>query len=77
MDSVGKLAIGPLIGAGKKQIVAAFRPRKVVAGAAGGAEATAKAAQALSDIEGFAVGLGSTSAVSSLGRATALRRLAE
>eukprot|EP00969_Alexandrium_andersonii_P185290 8186169-Alexandrium_andersonii.AAC.1 len=39
----------------KKAIRQAFRPHQVAVGVSGGAEAMAKAAQALADIEGFAV----------------------
>eukprot|EP00969_Alexandrium_andersonii_P028950 1263669-Alexandrium_andersonii.AAC.1 len=70
--------MGLLIEADKKTRGQAFRPRQFAAGVAGGAEAMAKAAQALADTEGFAVArLGGKSAFNSQGRATALGRLGE
>eukprot|EP00969_Alexandrium_andersonii_P200932 8876823-Alexandrium_andersonii.AAC.1 len=47
--------IGLLVEADKKAIGQAFRPQQFAIGVAGGAEAMAKASQALADAEEFAV----------------------
>eukprot|EP00969_Alexandrium_andersonii_P187228 8272411-Alexandrium_andersonii.AAC.1 len=71
--SIRQLAMSLLIEAGVGHIGQAFRPRQFAPGAPGGAEAAAKAAQALADAEVSAVArLEGKSAFNSQGPAASL-----
>eukprot|EP00969_Alexandrium_andersonii_P253720 11213796-Alexandrium_andersonii.AAC.1 len=77
-DSVRKMAVGLLIEQDKRDIADAFRPHQFAVGVQSGAEALAKAAQALADSAGFAIArLDGKSAFNSQDRATALDRLGQ
>eukprot|EP00969_Alexandrium_andersonii_P173608 7675397-Alexandrium_andersonii.AAC.1 len=70
--------MGLLIEADKRDISGTFRPRQFAVGVQSGAEALAKAAQALADAEGFAIArLDGKSAFNFQDRATALNRLGQ
>eukprot|EP00969_Alexandrium_andersonii_P325038 14362240-Alexandrium_andersonii.AAC.1 len=70
--------MGLLIEADKRDISDAFRPRQFAVGVQSGAEALAKAAQALADAEGFAIArLDGKSAFNFQDRSTSLNRLGQ